>query len=1018
MGLTFEHPAWLWLLLLAVPSALLGLHSFASMSRPRRWTAVGLRVVLLALIAATLAGAASVRRTDRLAVIGVVDVSGSVRLFADSASGKPEEAIQAARAFLQRNTAAREPDDLAGLVVFGGNPVAVAAPSRADLSDRSLDVGVQDGSDIAAALRYAAALVPPGAAGRLVLISDGAQTVGDAAAAARELGSRGGPPIDVVPVMLRNAGEVLVEAVDAPPRAAAEAPVTVRVTLAASAEAKGKLTLLHNGEPLDINGDLTGNARAVGFGPGRHVELITVTLPQGRVHQFRAVFEPDSPNLDTRAENNSGEAFTYSPGKGSVLLVDGVEGGGSDALAGALRSQGIEVSVIPPDALPDNLLALQAYDLVILENVPAEAVPETTQKALDAHVRQMGAGLVMIGGPDSLGAGGWKGSILEPLLPVRLDLPERLVQPDAAIIFVMDNSGSMGRAVMGSLSTQQEIANQSAAQAVKTLAKSDLVGVIVFNTDTTVVVPLAPNTDPDKTAARIEAVSPGGGTRLGPALEAARAQLKDAKAAVKHVIVLSDGRSQDSANLPSLARAMHRDDGISISAISVGDQSDNDTMGAIASEGGGKFFAVNNATLLPRFFLKAVRMVRTPLIREGLFDPVLEPIPSPLTAGLSTPPPLKGLVLTQDRPEPTITYPMRAPTGEPLLAHWNVELGQVAVFTSDARPGGWADRWIDWPGYTQLWTQMARGMARATASDRLRLTMDASGGSLRLRLEALDERNKPLDLLSAPATIRTPGGEQLPVTLVQSGPGLYEAQVPANQSGGYVAIVTPRQGGVAMPPVIAGASMSSGIEFRDLRTNRLLLEQIAAASGGRALELGASTNLFDRTGVRPSVARTPLWRQLLLWTVLVLLLDIGTRRVAWDRFVSREFGVDLAKAARESVRERGREAAGAVSRLKATPKTRPAEPGIRLGEEDAASVAAAESQRRMNQRLAVLRELRESQERAPARDDAGDAAAHVVQANEEAHPGGADTPSAGPGDLLKAKRRARQRLEDQEGQAP
>ena len=81
VGITFEHPAWLLLLALAAPAIWTGLAWFASMSRIRRLSAVAARVVLIALITAMLAGASSVRRTQRLAVIGLLDVSDSVRLF-------------------------------------------------------------------------------------------------------------------------------------------------------------------------------------------------------------------------------------------------------------------------------------------------------------------------------------------------------------------------------------------------------------------------------------------------------------------------------------------------------------------------------------------------------------------------------------------------------------------------------------------------------------------------------------------------------------------------------------------------------------------------------------------------------------------------------------------------------------------------------------------------------------------------------------------------------------------------
>lgn len=1061
VGLTFEHPAWLLLLLLAAPAAWAGLRWFSSMSRVRRVSAVLLRVVLIALITAMLAGASAVRKTDKLAVIGVVDVSGSVRLFGRTGQGqdgKPLDPLAAARAFIAAAEKARGPDDLLGLVIFDGRPLAVAMPTRAEISDRSIDLHVLDGTDIAAALRYAAALVPPDAAGRLALISDGDQTSGDAISAARELagratgGARGGTPVDVAPVELDASQEVMVESVDSPPRSAAESAVMVRVTFMATEPVRGLLTLMHSaggastaGEPIDINGEEPGFARRVELPTGRSVQLIRVQLPAGHVHQFRAVFEPETglradgtqgPIGDTRLENNSGETFTYTPGKGSVLLIDGVSGGAEagagSTLAGVLRDAGIDVTVIPPEGIPDNLLALQAYDLVILENVPADAVPEETQKALADHVRQMGAGLVMIGGPESFGAGGWKGSVLEPLLPVKLDLPERLVEPDAAVVFVLDNSGSMGRSVLGSTYSQQEIANQSAAMAVKSLAKTDLVGVVVFNSDTEVLTPLGPNTNADATADRILSIAPGGGTVLGPALEEARGQLRDAKAAVKHVIVLSDGRSMDPGALPGICARM-RDEGITVSTIAVGDEADEKTMGDMAAQGHGRFYSVSNPSLLPQFFLKAVRIIRTPYLSAKPFTPVILPTPSPLTAGLSDPPALGGMVLTQRRPEPTITYAMQAPSGEPLLAQWTVELGQVAAFTSDANLSGWASQWTRWPGYRALWTQAARTLARAASNNRMELTTQTSGGVMHLRLDAAADDGRPLDLLTVPGTVRAPSGEEVKVNLAQTAPGVYEADTPAAEGGSYIAILTPRLSGKRLAPVIGGVSVTSGLEYRTLKTNTGLLEAIARETGGRVLDLSVKSagKLFDRSGMQPTLARTPLWRPLLLWTLMVMLLDVATRRIAWDRFVSREFGAGLREVAEHAVKDRGREAQRAVTRLREAPKrVQPAAAGAVLTNEDADRLAEEAKRKRQEARLAALQAARtarreEAEAAAPGAETQPAPSAEPQPAPEAAPtpavrrrppaPAPDKPPEAGVGDLMAAKRRALERFEEEQG---
>jgi uncharacterized membrane protein len=1033
VGLTFEHPGWLFLLLLAIPVAWAGLRWFAPMSMVRRWSAVAIRVLLIALVSAMLAGASSVRRTDRLAVVAVVDVSQSVRMFGDvgvGADGKPLDPIQVVRDLYARATSdnvnggagSRGPDDLAGIVVFDGRAAAIATPTRASIGDRSLDVKMADGTDIAGALRYAAALIPPDASGRLLLFSDGNQTTGDAAAAARGLvGGASRLPIDVVPIPLAAGNEVMVESVDTPPRAAAESTITVRVTLTSSGPATGSLSLLRENQPLDINGAEPGFALRVALKPGRNVELITVPLPPGTLHRFTAIYEPTMENGrpigDRRPENNRAEAFTVTPGKGSVLLVDGVGHAAKDspglALADTLRRAGIEVTAIPPEGIPQSILALGAYDLVILENVPAEAVPQATQEAMVSHVKDVGAGLVMIGGPDSFGAGGWKGSAIEPILPVKLDLPEQLVQPDAAVVFIIDNSGSMGRPVFGTVSNQQEIANQAVALAVRTLDKKDLVSVVVFNSTTDLLVPLSPNTDPQATAEKVLSITPGGGTILAPALEEARDQLKGVKAAVKHVIVLSDGQSLNASSLPGIAGKMKSEDGITVSTIGVGNEMDEDTMGAMAQRGGGQFYAVSDPSMLPKYFLKAIRIIRTPLIREGKFQPVILPVPSPLTADLGQPPPLTGLILTQRRPEATITYAMAAPTGEPLLAHWNVELGQVVAFTSDAHH--WAAQWLDgWPGYSQFWTQVARTAARVTTPGRMDLTTTIEDGVLKLHLDAADESGRPLDLLTVPATIYSPSNKQIAATLTQTGPGTYDGSVPAPESGSYIAIVKPRTESRRLSPVIGGASAASGLEFRSLVTNTALLEAIAQESGGRFLNLFPVTeatrlpDLFDRAKIPPSTARTPLRGPLLLWSLLILLMDVATRRIAWDRFVSREFGVDLRKSAAEAVRERGHEAAATVSRLRDRDEALAAgaSTSAALSDEDAQRVADAERERRRRARMAAVRT---SAQEAAATEPAQQAPASDKTA--------APPPAAKKEDgssLLAAKQRAKERFGDED----
>ncbi|MGE3108201.1 MAG: VWA domain-containing protein [Phycisphaerales bacterium] len=1057
MTLRFEHPAWLLLALLAVPMAITAVRWFSSMSRVRRWSAAVLRVVLIGLIAGMLAGATAIRTSEKIAVIAVIDVSGSVQRFAarsiepsaDAGAAAPERGpggrlLDRTSEFLREASKSRKPDDVLGVVVFDGDAAAVVAPTRVDALDRVPYVSMSEGTNIERAIRLAAAMIPPDSTPRLVLFSDGVETDGDAIRAVSDLASasrgagaptgtgdaagRAGVPIDVVPLAYNVTREVFVESVDAPPQAPDGSVISVRVVLETAGASQGTLELLREGQPMDINGDDPGTGRRLSLVAGRHVEVIPVRLPKGRLHQFDAIYVPDPAHdegeatgaadgravQDTIASNNRAQAFTFTPGTGSVLLIGGLGAAGTETLASALpdtlRDAGLDVTIVTPDGIPSDALRLQAYDLVILDNVPADAFEKPAQEMLAAYVTEQGGGLVMIGGRQSFGAGGWKGTAIEPILPVQLDLPEKLIVPAVAIVFVLDNSGSMRRHVMGSTRTQQYIANEGAAIAVRSLDKTDLVGVVTFNNQYDVLVRLSKNTDSLRTADAIRSIRPDGGTNIPPALEEAGRQLDTVTADFKHVIVLTDGRSQNKDELPGLAGRL-KEKGIHVTTIGIGDDCDEATLRAMASRGDGVFYPVSDPTTLPRIFVRAVRVVRSPMVREARFTPVplatgsaiIEKLPSPI-------PPLGGISLTQPRGDPLVTTAMLHPAGEPVLAHWNVGLGRVAAFTSGAAE--WSSEWIPTPTYKQFWTDLARLISRPESDRAQELTIEAVGSDLHIRLDATSPEGKPLDLLSVPGWLYAPSGERTPIRLSQTGPGAYETTVRAPASGNHVVALAPRLGNKALPPVIGGISRASGIEYRRLQSNIGLLEEIAARSGGRVYDLKqAGVNLYDRSGVKPTEARLPLWRTLLLWAIVVLMLDIGTRRIAWDRLVSREFGASMREQARAAMASRAGQSERALRRLKKVEEEREAAVASEaqpapLSSDDARAIVRAEAERRRAARAA-----RQGEPNPPGPSGEPPIAAQPAEPNGSVAESAPPAPEPEGGGLFAAKRRAQARIE-------
>lgn len=1023
--MTFANPIWLLAALVALPCAWTAFRWFRSMTRARAASAAIARALLMLLLALALAGAASVRESDRVAVIGVVDVSDSVRQYADAfadlpadASGRRARLSEAIQGWLGRSAEDRKPDDAIGLVVFAGEPSAVTIPTSEQSVEFPMDRTLRDGTDIEQSLRFAQGLFPPGAARRVVLFSDGRATSGDALEAARELGALG-TRVDVVPISYAVSNEVMISAIDTPPNAAPGAKVRVRVVLDATDASAGTLRLTYDGRELDINGTDPGMGRRLTLAPGRTVEMVDVQLNTDRVHALRAVFEPDDASSDRVATNNTAEGFTITPGEGSVLVIN--PDGAPDTLSRTLAAKGIRVETRAPVGTPTDLLQMQAFDLVMLENIGAYDMTTVAHRVLREFVETLGGGLVMIGGERSFGAGGWMGTELEDILPVRLDLPEQMITPQAAVAFVLDSSGSMGQTVAGTLKSQMQIATESAALAISTMETTDLVEVIAFNSTHTVIVPLARNADKESTAGRVRSIAPGGGTNMYPALAKAVSDLRTADAKVKHVILLSDGQSMGDPSEGTAIAALAQDHGITISTIAVGDGAARQTLADIAGQGGGQYYEVFNVDQLPKIFIKEILVVRKPLIRIGLFDPVDLRSGSSLVSGITGAwPALRGLNLTRRRDDPKITYALASPQGEPLMAHWYVGRGQVAAFMSDASPD-WAARWIDWPGYAAMWTQIARSVSRPSGEPGLELTSEVVDGELIVRLDALRDDGRPRDMLSVPGTVYTPDGTGIDIRLNQTGPGVYETHLPADASGNYVVALLPKEGATQLPLVMGGASRALGPELGHLRSDIAPLRQIAEATGGRVLSLRSPeiSELFSRDGVKPQRASSPLWQLLLMWALAVFLFDVGTRRVAWDRLITKQVAEEIRARALHAVRARSDQAATTASTLRRVSEDRAApraggpppppaplvdrRPGQQPIDDDAVRAAARakqEDERKAAARQRMLGRLSGTQP-APTRPSTPDQKPPTDAKPEQ------DTTSG----LLRAKKRARQRME-------
>ncbi len=848
-----------WLALLVPALAWVGWLAWSSdvqQSPGRRGVSLTLRVAAVLAVVLALAGLRWMHPVKDMNVLFLLDVSDSVPPRQQAA------AREQIREFLQEKPAA----DGAGLIVFGAEAGIESTASRTFEVPRSQAVVVpSERTDLAGALRLAAAALPEYGERRVVLFSDGNENVGDAFAAA--LSVRGvGAAVDVVPLGQDRGLDVAVERLQLPPRVREQVPFEARVLVTAGEAGPATVTLFRNDQLL--------GQQEVQLDAGHNLLTFPQTLSAPGFHAYDVRVDVAADNVP---QNNRASGFVWVRGIPRVLLVTG-DPEADSLLAGALQSSELELRVIDPAQFPDSLAELHGHDAIITSNVAATDLTRTQQQLLQSAVRDFGVGWVCIGGDQAFAAGGYKGTPLDETLPVESDLSSRKVFPSGALILVIDRSGSM-------TGEKLEMARQSAWAAVELLTRHDYVGVIAFDGAPSEVVPLQRITDPGAVGRAIAGIDAGGGTVMGPALRMALDRLKEVPASLKHVVVLTDGQSH-SDDFEGIANAMAAER-ITLSTVGLGTDCDVPLMQRLASLGRGRFYHVPWPTQLPQIFLQETAVILKTAIDENPFTPQISATTEPIRGLGQDYPPLLGHVVTMPRPRAELA--LSTEQGDPLLAHWQFGLGRAVAFTSDAR-SRWAQNWTGWDRYRQFWQQVLQWSLRRLDNAEFTTQIAIDRGIGQLAVEALDAEGGFRNFLNLEAAVVGPKGDRQRIRLEQTGPGRYEARFATRETGTYLLNLLELERGEPVASQVVGASLSYSPEFAERTPNLNLLRRIAEATGGKELipgGHGANPFLYER---KPSWQPQELWEHLLRLAVVLVVLDVGCRRVQIDTADWRRFG--------------------------------------------------------------------------------------------------------------------------------
>ena len=792
-----------------------------------------------------------------LDVIVSVDLSRSVG----------QEGWEKARELLEGAGRFSDADIRTGLLTFGRAPEWEFPPRRNfPVAEAAARID-REQTDIQAALQAGLAQIGEGRQGKLLLVSDGNENRGNSSRIIPQLRAQGAQ-VWTLPVSLaRGRNEVFVSDLVLPRQVDSAEAFEITAKLESLRGAAARIRLLRDGV---IAGErelqLNSGVNEIGFRD---------SLRERGSHSYELLIESGD---DTLAENNLLQGVVEVKGPPRVLLLSS-QPESQRFVARALRTQGFSVVESAPEASSLTLSEMAGYDLLILDNLPAFQLTHTKMENIEKYVRDLGGGLFVIGGSQSYGAGGYFRTPLERILPVEMRPPARLDLPHVALLFVLDKSGSMGGGPEGS--TKLDLAKAAAIAAADIMNPTDQIGILAFDAAWDWALPFRPVGKGEWINDKLAALQSDGGTEMYKAMVEARRAIVGKEAAIKHVIVLSDGLT-DKADFQTLVQEMARA-GVTVSTVSVGNDADVKLMAEIAREGKGRGYVALDPQTIPQIFTTETLLISRDLLIEKTIAPrVVAPVGPLRGIGQGGIPTLRGYVLTYPKQRAEL---LMTAGEDPLLVAWRHGLGRVVAFTSDLS-GRWGKEWVGWNGLPQWTGQLARDTMRKIIDTRTRTEFHSDGDALKIIADFATKDGSFINHLRLRGNITAPNRTTQESAFQQSAPGRYEGKFTPGESGiHFITLFAEGARGEAPAPMTTVPYVAPfPKEYRELRPNVTLLSRLAEETGGEMLDpenLAAGIKRLYTPAPGRAARGRETWWPLASSGLLLFLADLVMR--SWPR---------------------------------------------------------------------------------------------------------------------------------------
>ena len=804
------------------------------------------RILVIIFIVCAMADITLSIKGKNISTIFILDAS-------DSMSNFKEKGIE----FIDKALEEMPKNNKAGVVVFGDNASIDKVMDNKKEYSGIKSAPLKSATNIEEAINTSFSLFDKNASKRIVLITDGEENKGDLLNSVVLL-NKENIDLKVYKVSNESGNEVYVESVKVPDNISIGEEFTVTTTIESNVQTKGKLTL--------FSGRDKKAEEEVEIQKGTNTFVFKDVQTTGGFKNYRVLIEADE---DTNGINNEYSCFTNVIAPPNILVIQGKENSALGVIE-TLKNTSCNYNIVSPNSAPRNLNELLEYKTIVLCDVHKDDLNSGFMDNIESYVKDYGGGVVTFGGENSYALGGYKNTSLEKILPVNMDKKGKNEVPPISISLIIDKSGSMssGNGEVSKLT----LAKEAAMNALDSLRESDEINVIAFDDTYQNVVEMQSVGDIKNIKEMIGGITVGGGTSIYPALEQGYKAQLNSKGKIKHIILLTDGEDSFSlSNYTSLVNDI-KNEGITLSTVSVGEDANESLLQTLANEGSGRYYHTDKYTDIPRIFAREVLLSAGTYIINEEFTPSISSN-SEILSGINTKegiPDLKGYIGTSIKENATEI--LTSNHHEPILASYRYGIGKTVSWTSDIN-GQWSSDYLTWNKGAQL-IKNAIYWTIPELSDEGKLSISQEGN------EALIEfySDSNLEGSKIKAIYNSESGSNGEIELIEEEPGKYTGKVKLDEIGFYNFNVREEKDGEIINNYTGAFSLQYSDEYK-FNKNKDKIKTLVSEVNGKFIN--NSKDVF-KGELKEAYKKINLSNIFLIFALVLFFLDIVYRRLNLD----------------------------------------------------------------------------------------------------------------------------------------